>query len=64
MTDLNPEQFDQMWLQFAALGAERERERIIEAIKKHQKDTKYTRNHFEYSRAVWEVLDIIKGEEE
>ena len=62
MTDLNPEQFDQMWLQFAALGAERERERIIEVIKKHHKDTHRTRNHFEYSRAIWEILDIIKGE--
>ena len=62
MTDLNPEQFDEVWIQFAGLGAERERERIIEVIKKHHKDTHRTRNHFEYSRAIWEILDIIKGE--
>tara|TARA_R110000803_G_scaffold28371_4_gene65622 strand:- start:3061 stop:3225 length:165 start_codon:yes stop_codon:yes gene_type:complete len=38
MTDLNPEQFDLMWLQFAALGAERERERIIELLEELHPD--------------------------
>jgi|TARA_R110000803_G_scaffold96343_4_gene164494 hypothetical protein len=62
MTDLKPEQFDQMWLQFASLGAERERERIVEAINQHLKNTNHTRTHFEYVKAVHEVLGLIKGQ--
>lgn len=42
MTALNPEQFDQMWLQFAALGAERERERIIELLEEFHPDQEAT----------------------
>jgi|688.fasta_scaffold947374_3 hypothetical protein len=43
----------------AGVGAERNR--IVKLINQHSKDTNWTRTHFEYNRALSEVVDLIEG---
>ena len=38
-------------------GMDAERNRIVSLIHQHSKDTNWTRTHFEYSRALSEVVD-------
>lgn len=42
-------------------GMDAERNRIVSLIHQHSKDTNWTRTHFEYSRALSEVVDLIEG---
>ena len=44
------------------IGVKTERERIVKLIYKHREDTNLTRTHFEYSRALSEIEDLIKDE--
>jgi hypothetical protein len=44
-------------------GKKRERQRIIKLIQQHERDINWTETHFKYSKALWTIRDLIKGEQ-
>lgn len=63
MSDRHPNIYNEFDLEAARkAGQADEQERILSLIAQWEKDINWTRTHFEYSRALWEVEKLIKGE--
>jgi hypothetical protein len=64
MSERHPDIYNEFDLEAARkAGQAYERKRIIKLIDQHQRDINWTETHFKYSKALWVIKDLIKGEQ-